>query len=202
MKLQFPMSSSQSFLENLEWRRAVKHFGEGDVDTSNVIKAMVNAPSSFGVQPYKVVAITNKEIREQLRPVCYNQAQITECHTLFVLCARKNVKERAEQYIEESGMAAVGDMLRGFVGHMENPLEWAKRQAYIALGFGLAACAEEKIASCPMEGFNGVEVARILTLEDSLVPCILLAVGTSSEKEGTVYPRFRFAESDLVETIA
>lgn len=196
------MSSSQSFLENLEWRRAVKHFGEGDVDTSKVIKAMINAPSSFGVQPYKVVAVTNKEKREELRAVCYNQSQITECHTLFVLCARKNVKERAEQYIQETGMEMVRDMLMGFLGYLPDPVEWAKRQAYIALGFGLAACAEQKIASCPMEGFSAQDVSRILSLDETLVPCVLLAVGTSTDKEGTVYPRFRFTESDLVQMIA
>lgn len=199
---QFPMSSHQSFLENLEWRRAVKHFGEGEVDTSKVVKAMINAPSSFGVQPYKVVSVTNKEVRESLRAVCYNQAQITECHTLFVLCARTNVRERAEQYIRETGAEMIRDMLMGFISSMSDPVEWAKRQAYIALGFGLAACAEQKIASCPMEGFAPQEVARILNLESTLVPCVLLAVGTSTEKEGTVYPRFRFAESDLVTTIA
>lgn len=193
------MSSPQSFLENLEWRRAVKHFGEGEVDTSKVIKAMVNAPSSFGVQPYKVLAVSNKDLRAQLRAVCYNQAQITECHTLFVLCARKNVKERAEQYIQETGAETVRDMLMGFISYMPDPVEWAKRQAYIALGFGLAACAEQRIASCPMEGFNGAEVSRILGLDDTLVPCVLLAVGTSTEKEGTVYPRFRFSEMDLVQ---
>lgn len=196
------MSSPQSFLENLEWRRAVKHFGEGDVDTSKVIKAMINAPSSFGVQPYKVIAVTNKETREQLRAVCYNQSQITECHTLFVLCARKNVKERAEQYIQETGMEMIRDMLMGFIRYLPDPLEWAKRQAYIALGFGLAACAEQKIASCPMEGFSTQDVTRILNLDETLVPCVLLAVGTSTDKEGTVYPRFRFTESDLVQTIA
>ena len=196
------MSSQQSFLENLEWRRAVKHFDQGEVDTSKVIKAMVNAPSSFGVQPYKVIAVTNKNIREQLRGVCYNQAQITECHTLFVLCARKNVKERAEQYLQETGAEMVRDMLMGFISYMPDPVEWAKRQAYIALGFGLAACAEQKIASCPMEGFNAQEVSRILTLDETLVPCVLLAVGSSSDKEGTVYPSFSFAESDLVQTIA
>lgn len=196
------MSSSQSFLENLEWRRAVKHFGEGEVDTSKIIKAMTNAPSSFGIQPYKIVAVSNKELREQLRPVCYNQSQITECQTLFVLCARNNVKERAEQYIKETGAEMMRDMLMGFVGYLPDPTEWAKRQAYIALGFGLAACAEQKIASCPMEGFNGTEVSRILSLDSTLVPCVLLAVGTSTDKEGTTYPRFRFGDADLVQTIA
>jgi nitroreductase len=199
------MSSSsehQSFLENLEWRRAVKHFGEGDVDTSKVMKAMVNAPSSFGVQPYKIIAVTNKEIRDKLRPVCYNQSQITECHTLFVLCARTNVKERAEEFLQVTGAETMRDMLMGFVTYMEQPVEWAKRQAYIALGFGLAACAEQKIASCPMEGFDPVAVSSILSLDSTLMPCVLLAVGAVTEKEGTVYPRFRFPEDNLVTKLA
>lgn len=196
------MSTSQSFLENLEWRRAVKHFDQGEVDTSKIVKAMTNAPSSFGIQPYKIVAVTNKELREQLKPFCYNQSQVVECHTLFVLCARKNVKERAEQYIGETGNEMLRDMLMGFVGYLPDPCEWAKRQAYIALGFGLAACAEQKIASCPMEGFNGAEVSRLLSLDESLVPCVLLAVGASTEKEGTTYPRFRFADADLLQTLA
>jgi nitroreductase/dihydropteridine reductase len=194
-------SEQQSFLENLEWRRAVKHFGEGEVDTSKILKAMVNAPSSFGVQPYKIIAVTNKEIRAQLLPVCYNQSQITECHTLFVLCARTNVKERAEEFLQVTGAESMRNMLMGFVGSMPNPVEWAKRQAYIALGFGLAACAEQKIASCPMEGFDPASVGKILNLDDSLVPCVLLAVGTVTEKEGTVYPRFRFSEDNLVTKI-
>lgn len=199
------MSSSssvpQTFLENLEWRRAVKHFGPGEVDTSKVIKAMVNAPSSFGIQPYKILAISNKEIREEIRKVGYNQPQITECHTLFVLCARTFIKERAEEYIEETGAEMMREMLMGFISYLSDPVEWAKRQAYIALGFGLAACAEQRIASCPMEGFNAAEVSRILSLDSSLVPCVLLAVGALSQEEGTAYPRFRFTESNLVQTI-
>jgi nitroreductase len=199
--IQMSSTSSQSFLENLEWRRAVKHFGQGDVDTSKIVKAMTNAPSSFGVQPYKIVAVTSKETREKLRGACYNQAQITECHTLFVICARKNVRERAEQYLQETGAEMVRDMLMGFIGYMPDPVEWAKRQAYIALGFGLAACAEQRIASCPMEGFSADQVSSILNLDSTLVPCVLLAVGTSSDAEGTTYPRFRFSTDDLVQTI-
>ena len=195
-------SEQQSFLENLEWRRAVKHFGEGDVDTSKVLKAMVNAPSSFGVQPYKILAVTNKEIRDQLRPVCYNQPQVTECHTLFVLCARTNVKERAEEFLQVTGAESMRDMLMGFVNSMPNSSEWAKRQAYIALGFGLAACAEQKIASCPMEGFDPAAISKILNLDSTLLPCVLLAVGKVTDMEGTVYPRFRFSEDNLVEKIA
>ena len=194
------MGSNQSFLDNLEWRRAVKHFGPGEVDIEPIVKAMVNAPSSFGLQPYTIIAVQSKELKEQLKPVSYGQAQVTECHTLFVLCARKDVEARAEQYITATGAEALRPMLTGFLSHLPDKLAWASKQAYIALGFALAAAAEEKIASCPMEGFNSAEVARILSLPETLWPVVYLAVGESADEDGTT-PRFRFPESDLVQRL-
>ena len=196
------MGMNQSFTSSLEWRRAVKHFGSGDVDVTPIVEAMVNAPSSFGLQPYKIIAVTNKELKEKLKPVSYNQSQVAECHTLFVLCARTDVEKRAEEYLEATDGVKRGmkDMLMGFVGYLPDKTAWAAKQAYIALGFGLAAAAEHKIASCPMEGFNGTEVAKILELPSNLVPVVFLAVGEATNEDGT-YPRFRFSESDLVQKV-
>ena len=195
------MGSNQSFTGNLEWRRAVKHFGEGPVNTDVVVKAMVNAPSSFGLQPYKILAVRNKELKEQLRPVCYGQAQITECDTLFVLCAMNNVQDRAEEYLKATGAEGMREMLMGFLSYLPDKTAWAARQAYIALGFGLAACAENQIASCPMEGFVGAQVSQILDLSSNLSPVVLLAVGQHSGQD-EAYPRFRFPDSDLVKVYA
>jgi nitroreductase/dihydropteridine reductase len=195
------MGMNQSFTSSLEWRRAVKHFGTGDVDATPVLNAMINAPSSFGLQPYKIVAVTNKELKEKLKPVSYNQAQVTECNTLFILCARTDVELRAEEYLKATGAEGMRDMLMGFVGYLPDKTAWAAKQAYIALGFGLAAAAEHKIASCPMEGFNSAEVTKILELPANLVPVVFLAVGEATDEDGT-YPRFRFSESDLVMTFA
>ena len=192
------MGTNHSFVENLEWRRAVKHFGEGPVDTTNIVKAIVNAPSSFGLQPYKVIAIHNKDLKEKLRAVSYGQAQVTECDTLFVFCARTDVEARADEYMRTTGTKeSLGPMLTGFLKYLPDKTAWAARQAYIALGFALAAAAEEKIASCPMEGFQAQAVANLLDLPETLVPIVYLAVGETSDVDGT-YPRFRFSESDLL----
>ncbi len=192
---------SQSFLENLEWRRAVKHFESGPVDSSAVVKAMMNAPSSFGLQPYKILAVRNAELKEKLRAVSYGQSQVTECDTLYVLCARSDVEVRAEEYLKATGAEGMRDMLMGFLSYLPDKTAWAARQAYIALGFGLAACAEQKIASCPMEGFNAVEVAKILEVPSNLVPSVYLAVGRPAQEDGT-YPRFRFDANDLYQEYA
>ena len=188
----------QSFTSSLEWRRAVKHFGTGDVNTTPIVEAMVNAPSSFGLQPYKILAITNKELKEKLQPVSYNQSQVTECHTLFILCARTDVEERAEEYLKATGSEVVRDMLMGFIKYLPDKTAWAAKQAYIALGFGIAAAAEHKIASCPMEGFSSAEVSKILELPSTLVPVVYLAVGQAIAEDGT-HARFRFSEADLVQ---
>jgi nitroreductase / dihydropteridine reductase len=193
------MGMNQSFTSSLEWRRAVKHFGTGEVDTKPIVEAMVNAPSSFGVQPYKILAITNKELKQKLQPVSYNQSQVSECHTLFILCARTDVEVRAEEFLKASGSEGVRGMLMGFLSYLPDKTAWAAKQAYIALGFGLAAAAEHKIASCPMEGFQSAEVSNILELPSTLVPVVYLAVGEAIEEDGT-YPRFRFSEADLVRT--
>ena len=193
------MGMNQSFTSNLEWRRAVKHFGTGEVDVSPVLQAMLNAPSSFGLQPYKIVSVTNKDLKESLKPLSYNQPQVTECQTLFILCARTDIEVRAQEYLDATDGVKRGmkDMLMGFIGYLPDKTAWAARQAYIALGFGLAAAAEHKIASCPMEGFNSKEVGKLLSLPDTLVPVVYLAVGEATEEDGT-YPRFRFPESELV----
>lgn len=195
------MGMTQSFTSSLEWRRAVKHFGSGEVDTAPIVEAMINAPSSFGLQPYTILAIKNKEIKETLKPLSYNQVQVTECQTLFILCARTDVKVRAEEYLKATGAEGVREMLMGFLSYLPDPTAWAAKQAYIALGFGLAAAAEHKIASCPMEGFNAVEVAKVLELPSTLVPVVYLAVGEAADEDGT-HPRFRFPESDLVKAIS
>ena len=195
------MGMSQSFTSSLEWRRAVKHFGPGEVDTAPIVDAMINAPSSFGLQPYKILAITNKALKEKLTPVSYNQPQVAECSTLFVLCARTDVEVRAEEYLKatEGTSRGMRDMIMGFLGYLPDKTAWAAKQTYIALGFGLAAAAEHKIASCPMEGFNSAEVATILELPSTLIPVVFLAVGEAIDEDGT-HSRFRFPASDLIQT--
>ncbi len=195
------MSTDNTFLNNLEWRRAVKHFGSEPIDTTPIVKAIVNTPSSFGLQPYKVIAVRSSELKSQLKGVSYGQTQVMECDTLFVFCARTDLSERAEEYLKSTGAEMIRDMLTGFISYLPDKTAWAARQAYIALGFALAACAELKIPSCPMEGFTGKEVARILELPDTLQPVVMLAVGSATENDGSdvAMPRFRFPQSDLIE---
>jgi nitroreductase/dihydropteridine reductase len=194
------MGNSQSFLGNITWRRAVKSFAPlgGFFNVSGIEYAIVNAPSSFGLQPYTVLAIRNQEIKDKLKAVSFDQPQVSTCNVLYIFCAHTDVDMRAEEYLKRTGAESMRGMLMGFLDSLPDKSAWAAKQAYIALGFGLAAAAELRIASCPMEGFMPSEVAKILDLPASLVPCVYLAVGRESDDGGAPFPRFRFPETDLL----
>lgn len=194
------MGNSQSFLGNITWRRAVKSFVpvNGFFNVSGIEYAMVNAPSSFGLQPYTILAVRNQELKNKLRAVSFDQPQVTECNVLYVLCAHTDVDVRAEEFLKRTGAESMRSMLTGFLSAIPDKTAWATKQVYIALGFGLAAAAELKIASCPMEGFMPSEVAKILELPATLVPCVYLAVGKEPADGGAPFPRFRFPETDLL----
>jgi nitroreductase len=195
-KLKYMELKKNSFTNNLLWRRAEKHFLPGEVDIEPIKQAIINAPSSYGIQPFQVLLITNKEVREKLKSACYDQLQITECYALFIFCAIKNIEERIEQYVKETGFVEKKKYMLQYIENkskVPDKVEWAKQQAYLALGFGLAAATELKIASCPMEGFIPEQVAKVLNLDSNLVPCVLLAVGRKKD-DYELEKRFRFSD--------
>ncbi len=193
-----------SFLSNIEWRRAEKNFAPSsdnslDNDVLKVQNAMIQAPSSFGIQPYHIVAVRDDDVKRKLYEASYHQSQVIESHTLFILCARNDVSARVEECITTASIQSpYSDMMRNMLSHKGT--EWSSRQLYIALGYGLAACTELKIASCPMEGFDSEKVKELLHLPSNLYPYVYLAVGKKSQSP-TQIPRFRFSEEDMVTKI-
>ncbi len=200
------------FLSQLEWRHATKAFDANkqvsDSDLNKILQAIRMAPTSYGLQPFCVEVIKDKATKEKLLPHAWNQRQITSCSVLLVFVARTNVNARIDQYFNSlSGNNAderakfkdyEGMMRGGFKDRTEEELKtWTSKQAYIALGFGLAACAELKIDSCPMEGFVGAEFDKILGLEKGHYSAVILTVGYRDPAVPAM-PKFRFPEKDLI----
>ncbi|WP_431130406.1 nitroreductase family protein, partial [Flagellimonas flava] len=79
-----------NLLEHLQWRYATKKFDSTKKVSSNDIEKLKQviqlSVSSYGLQLYKVLIVENPEIREQLKPVSWNQSQITDASHLVVFC--------------------------------------------------------------------------------------------------------------------
>ncbi len=65
--------SNEKILEQLNWRYAVKSFDStkkvSDEDWNTLEQSLILEPSSFGLQPYKFVVVTDKAKRAELTSV-------------------------------------------------------------------------------------------------------------------------------------
>ncbi len=200
----------QTFLSQLDWRFATKSFNTekkvSPEDLSKILEAIQKAPSSFGLQTFHVEVISNPELREEMKKVSFGQPQVTEASHILVFCGRNDVSERITDIIEKmsggneeikSSLKGYEEMMRGTIAgkSSDDLMKWASRQAYLALGFGLAACAELGIDSCPMEGFDPKALHGVLGLPENIFPFAYLTIGY--RKEGPTHPKFRFPKEDL-----
>jgi nitroreductase len=207
--------TTPELLDALNWRYATKVFDASKIipaDTWSALEeSLVLTPSSFGLQPWKFLVIQDKALRESLVPHAWGQRQVADCSHLVVMTVKKSLSVAdidafLARIVEVRGGTA--DALLGYrkmmLGSHEQGFmstDWAKKQAYIALGQFMAACALLKIDTCPMEGFVGSKFDEILGLEaQGMTTAVLCPAGyRSADDKYAVIPKVRFAAKDMIE---
>lgn len=180
-------------LERLHWRYATKAMDGKKIPEAIVDKiaeAARLAPSSSGLQPFEILIISNPELKEKIKPIAFNQQQITDCSHLLVFAAWDNyTEERINEAFDltntERGFVNEGwenyrqRLIQMYVGRpAEENYTHAAKQAYIAFGTAIVAAAFEGIDSTPMEGFDAAALDELLQLkEKGLRSCLLLPLG-------------------------
>ncbi|MAQ77479.1 NAD(P)H-dependent oxidoreductase [Candidatus Campbellbacteria bacterium] len=181
-------------VNKLHWRYATKKFNRDkkvpEENITELLKGVNLAPSSYGLQPYKVLVVHSNEIKKKLREVSYHQAQIVDGSHIFIFAAKKDISEReVDEYINR--IAQVREVphseLKDFKQSIQNTLDvmsdseklqWAEKQAYLGLGVLLALCTDMKIDACPMEGFENEKYNQILDLDsEGYHAAVIAAVG-------------------------
>ena len=198
-----------TFTSSLTWRRAAKAFGSvGPApDISPVLKAIHLAPSSIGLQPYTVHVVTTPAMLAKLPSVCGNQQQVTQATAVLVFAAKKagtpNGKHIVEQrHLREHAPQFADSIMKSMEGldSSGKALSWSQRQAYIGLGFALAAAAEHRIASCPMEGFSPADLGALIGVPDDEEASVIMAIGRMHESDAAYtggHPQWRKPEAEL-----
>jgi nitroreductase/dihydropteridine reductase len=185
--------TDMDLIKAMNWRYATKRMNGAKVPQEKldcILEATRLSPSSFGLQPYTILVIEDRELRKKIQPIAYNQPQIVEGSHLLVFAVWENissekVSEFIDHIVELRGIPV--NSLKGYQTAIEsrvnnNPPEanfdWAARQAYIALGTALVAAAVEEVDATPMEGFDTQAVDTILQLKaKGLRSVALLALG-------------------------
>lgn len=206
----------KNLIDAMNWRYAVQKFDTTkkltDEQLSELLNAMMLAPSSYGLQPWKFIVVTNSEIRAKLREAGYNQPKITEASHLIVLAVKTNIDDAlVDEYIELvattrnmplESLKGYGDMIKGSIAGrtLEGRIEWAARQAHIALGVLVTSAALEGIDVGPMEGFDPKKFDEILGLEKmNLQTKVIAAVGFRDPADPVAqYKKVRFPREKMV----
>lgn len=207
-------------LERLKWRYATKAMNGNIVlqeKVDRILEAARLAPTSSGLQPFEIIAITNKKIKEEIKPIAWNQSVITDCSHLLVFAAWDTYTPERINKIFDLTNTIRGTKSEGWEAYRNNLLDTypkrdakenfnhAARQAYIAFGFAIVAAACEEVDSTPMEGFDPVALDSILGLnEKGLKSCVLLALGyRNTENDWLVnLAKVRNEKADFVTVIS
>ncbi|MEP0714249.1 NAD(P)H-dependent oxidoreductase [Algoriphagus sp.] len=185
-------------LENLNWRYATKSMNGTPVPQEKVdyiLEAIRLSASSSGLQPYEILVITDPEVKEKIKPIAWNQSQITDASHVLVFAAWDNYTEERinavfkfnneQRNIPDSMTDDYRTMLLKNYGAKtaEENFTHAAKQAYIALGTALIAAAEQEVDSTPMEGFDPAALDEILDLKSKgLRSVIVLPLGYRNEE--------------------
>ena len=166
--------------ELLSWRYATKKYDASKAVPAEKLERILEAvrltATSSGLQPFELLVVTNPQIREKIKAVSWNQAQVTDCSHLLVFAAWDDITaERVNMMFDltnevrgfkNEGWEAYRQQLLGIVAARgkEGNYQAAARQAYIGLGSALIAAAFEEVDATPMEGFDPAAVDEILGL--------------------------------------
>ncbi|MBT9186681.1 NAD(P)H-dependent oxidoreductase [Zobellia russellii] len=208
-----------NYIDHLKWRYATKKFDASKKIASDNLEKIKEAiqlsASSYGLQLYKVLIIENPLIREQLKTASWGQDQITDASHLIVFCNYTHVEDThvddflhrtaITQNIEMNNLSDYGNFMKGKIKAMTalESFHWTVRQTYLALGNLLSACAELKIDSCPMEGFEADKYNAILGLtEKGLNAAVVATIGYRSHEDHTQHrPKVRKPLEELFEAV-
>ncbi len=204
-----------NYIESLHWRYATKKFDStkklSDEQLNTLLESVRLSASSYGLQPYHIFIVTDKEIRAKLQPASWGQSQIVDASHLIVFAAKTEVDGNwIDTYLENvsttreipmESLSGYGDFMKSKILELssEEQATWAGKQTYLALGNLLSAAAELRIDSCPMEGFEPEVYNDILGLtEKGLHATVIAAVGyRSGDDETQHYKKVRQSKENL-----
>ena len=189
-----------SLIENLNWRYATKKYNPtkkvSEENLHKILEAARLAPTSSGLQQFRVLVVTNPELRKKLSENALNPEVMRDCSHLLVFAAWDNYtderidtifdKTTQERGLPQGRLSSYTDKIKEIYANQtsEENFNHAAKQTYIALGMALAQAAELKIDSTPAEGFDNALTDSVLDLKSKgLKSVTLLYLGYRNEDD-------------------
>ena len=199
-------------LQGFHFRHACKIFDENkkisDEDFQFLCEVARLSPSSFGLEAWRILIIQSQDLRKKLKPLCWNQKQITTASHLIAFITKKEkiLKDKAwlKDAFKKKGaglatpvyIAKFLSFLKANHGGTEN--EWSHKQSYIPMTNMMSLASFLEIDSCPIEGFEPQKVSELLELDEMEEVSILCAFGYRKNEQK---PKIRRPLSEIISWI-
>lgn len=209
----------QQLVQQLRWRYATQKFDPTRAIAPSVWEALeqslVLTPSSFGLQPWRFVVVTDPDVRRQLVACSFGQGQVRDASHVVVFAIRKridaaHVDKHIEQVvrtraIEPQRMERYRNSTVRYMSQLpeDRQAEWAARQVYIALGAFMTACAMVRVDSCPMEGIDPQKYDELLGLADEGFATVVVAAAgyRAADDASARQAKVRFDPADVIRRV-
>ncbi len=176
--------------EAIYQRRAVKHYDPehqlSDAEIQKLMEAAIQTPTSFNIQNWRFVLVTDKELRARLRAAAWDQAHVTDASLLIILTADlKSWDKSPERYWKEAP-PEVAEMLVGMIrpfydGKEQLQRDEAMRSCALAGQTIMLAAKDMGYDSCPMIGFDPEKFAELIQLPEDHVISFIITVGKATK---------------------
>ncbi|MFV1921294.1 MAG: nitroreductase family protein [Methylotenera sp.] len=180
------MNVSEAIVE----RRSVKaydpHHKMTEQEIAKLMSLAMLSPTAFNIQNWRFVVVTDPVLRQQIRAVSWNQAQVEEASLLIVLTADlKAWKKQPERYwanapktVQDYLVPAIGNY---YEGKEQVQRDEGMRSCGMAAMTLMLAAKEMGYDTCPMDGFDFDAVAKLLNLPEDHMPAMFVVVGKALE---------------------
>lgn len=219
------MIQKEAILQAYQFRHACKVFDENqkisDEDMQFLLETARLSPSSFGMEHWRFIVITDEKLKAKIRPHAYGQKQITTASHLVAVVA-KTAAVQDETYIKKmfarhgQDKEYTGNMINNYKAALKEKLmqfinryfykkltqkhaifEWCARQCYIAAANMATSAAMIGIDSCFLEGFNKEKVEKDLELDTQKEElALLLALGYRTKEQPK---KWRLNSDEIIE---
>lgn len=169
-----------ALIDDLKWRYAAKQYDPtkkvSQENVDKIVEAARLAPTSSGLQQFRVLVVSNQEIKEKLSAKVLNPEVMVDCSHVLVFAAWDRYTEERIDTIynkttDDRGLPrgrfdSYTDKIKGIYlkQSAEENFEHTARQSYIGFAMAIAQAAELKVDTTPAEGFDNALVDETLDL--------------------------------------
>ena len=177
-------------------RTSINHFQPSrplqESDISLLVELATKAPTAYNMQNWHFIAVQSEEAKIQLKSAAFGQQKIVDASIAFIICGKLEAHQQLSSALEPSVKANiigqhVADawVTHAMAAHKNNDLlqrDEAIRSASLAAMSLLLAAQDMGFGSCPIGGFDAIEVSRQFALSENEIPVLIVVVGYPKEQ--------------------